>query len=127
MQQMLQQLLAMQEKEAANMKADLVRRKAGRKKILAEMKVIRAETKAMRYKRMEIRRDDRKKTTACQYEMEANIKKMEPNPEQKETVVEQHEIPNEEVAIHSLRTCRSETAASQEATETERDPGKTPQ
>jgi hypothetical protein len=52
--------------------------------------------------------DARKKTTACQYEME-------PNPGEKETAVERQEIPNEEVAVHSQRACRSETAASQEA------------
>jgi hypothetical protein len=67
---------------------------------------------------------DRTETTACQYEMEVSIKKTETNSEEKETVVERHDIPNVEVAIHSLRTCRSETAASQEATETEPDPGK---
>jgi hypothetical protein len=38
--------------------------------------------------------------------------------------MERHEIPNNEVAVHSPRTCRSETAASQEDTETEPDPGK---
>jgi hypothetical protein len=31
--------------------------------------------------------------------------------------MERQKIPNEEVAVHSLRACRSETAASQEATE----------
>jgi hypothetical protein len=50
--------------------------------------------------------------------MEASIKKMEPNSgEKKEAVVEWQKIPNEEVAVHSLRACRSETAASQETTE----------
>jgi hypothetical protein len=49
--------------------------------------------------------------------MEASIKEMKPNSGEKETVVERQEISNEEVAIHSLRACRSETAASQEATE----------
>jgi hypothetical protein len=53
MQQMLQQLLAMQEKEEAKMKAD-------RGKIQAEMEAIQAETRAMRDKRMETRRDNRK-------------------------------------------------------------------
>jgi hypothetical protein len=48
---------------------------------------------------------------------------MEPNSGEKEAVVERQEIPNEEVAIHSLRTCRSETVASQEAMETEPDIG----
>jgi hypothetical protein len=41
---------------------------------------------------------------------------MESNPEEKETVLEQHDIPNEEVAIHSQKECRSETAACQEVT-----------
>jgi hypothetical protein len=60
--------------------------------------------------------------------MGTNPGKIEPNPGEKETTVERHEIPNEEVAVHSLRTCRSETATSQENTEaytekTEPDPG----
>jgi hypothetical protein len=38
--------------------------------------------------------------------MEANLKEMEPNPGEKETVVERQEIPNEEVAVQSLRACR---------------------
>jgi hypothetical protein len=46
MQQMLQQLLAMQEKEETNMKADLAKMKANREKIQAEME-------AMRDKRMD--------------------------------------------------------------------------
>jgi hypothetical protein len=37
--------------------------------------------------------------------------------------VERQENSNEEVAIHSLRACRRETAASKEATETKPDPG----
>jgi hypothetical protein len=49
---------------------------------------------------------------------------MESNPEEKETLLEQHDIPNEVVEVHPLRTCQSETAASQEATKTEPDPGK---
>jgi hypothetical protein len=36
---------------------------------------------------------------------EATPEKMEPNPGEKEAVVEQQEIPNEEAAIHSLRAC----------------------
>jgi hypothetical protein len=64
-----------------------------------------------------------KETTACHDEMEASIKKMEPNPGEKETAVERQEFSNE-VAVHSRRTCRSETAASQENTEkTEQEPG----
>jgi hypothetical protein len=46
-----------------------------------------------------------------------------PNSGKKEAVVERQKIPNEEVAIHSLRVYRSETGASQEATETELHPG----
>jgi hypothetical protein len=55
--------------------------------------------------------------------MEASIKQMEPNPGEKETAVERQEFSNE-VAAHSQRTCRSETAASQENTKkTEPKPG----
>jgi hypothetical protein len=56
------------------------------------------------------RKNDRKETTACHNEMKARIKKMKPNSEEKETAVERQKIPNEEVAVHSLRACRSETA-----------------
>jgi hypothetical protein len=66
----------------------------------------------------------RKMTTACQEVTGANPEKIEPNSGEEEAVVEQQEIPNEEVAVHSLTACRSETAASQEATKTEPDPGK---
>jgi hypothetical protein len=69
-------------------------------------------------------KDARKKTTACQEVTGANPEKLEANSGEEETAVEQQEIPNEEVAVHSLWTCRSETAASQEATKTEPDPGK---
>lgn len=48
--------------------------------------------------------------------MEANLEKMEPNPGEKEAVVERQEIPNEEFASHSLRACRYERTACQEAT-----------
>jgi hypothetical protein len=68
-------------------------------------------------------KDDREETTACQYEMETSLKNMEPNSGEKKAVVKRQKISNEEVAVHSLRACRSETAASQEATETEPDPG----
>jgi hypothetical protein len=37
--------------------------------------------------------------------MEANLEKMETNPEEKVVVVERQEILNEEAAIHSLRAC----------------------
>jgi hypothetical protein len=46
------------------------------------------------------RRDDREVTMSCQ--------KMEPNSGGKEAAVERQKIPNEEVAIHYLRTCRSD-------------------
>jgi hypothetical protein len=54
----------------------------------------------------------RKEMTACQEVTVANSEKMEPNLEEKETVLERHEIPNEEVTVHS-----------QEAMKTEPDPG----
>jgi hypothetical protein len=58
------------------------------------------------------RKKDPKETKACHNEMKASIKKMEPNSGEKKAVVERQKIPNEEVAVHSLRACRSETAAS---------------
>jgi hypothetical protein len=70
------------------------------------------------------RKIDRKETTACQCAVETSLKTIKPNSGEEEAVVEQQEIPNEEAAFHSLRTCLSETAASQEDTETEPDPGK---
>jgi hypothetical protein len=62
------------------------------------------------------RRDDREVTMSCH-------EKIEPNSGEKEAAVGRQKIPNVEVAIHSLRASRSETAVSQEATETEPDPG----
>jgi hypothetical protein len=62
-------------------------------------------------------KDARKKTTASGEEMEASIKKMEPNLGEKETAVKWKEIPNEEVAVHSPRACQSKTSAFQEAME----------
>jgi hypothetical protein len=44
---------------------------------------------------------------------------MEPNPGEKEAIVEQQEIPNEEVVIHSLKACQKETT-SHESTNTEK-------
>jgi hypothetical protein len=63
------------------------------------------------------RKTDRKETTACHVEMEASIKKMESNSGEKEAVLERQKIPNEKVAVHSLRARRSEAAASQETME----------
>jgi hypothetical protein len=54
--------------------------------------------------------------TACQYAMETSLKNMESNPEEKETVLEQHDIPNEVVEIHPLKECRSERTASRDVT-----------
>jgi hypothetical protein len=69
-------------------------------------------------------KDARKKTTACQEVTRANPEKIEPNSGEEETAVNRHEIPNEEIAVHSLRTCQSERAASQEDAESDPDPGK---
>jgi hypothetical protein len=63
------------------------------------------------------RKNNGKETTVCHNEMGASIKKMEPNSGEVEAVVGRQKIPNEEVAVHSLRACRSETVASQETTE----------
>jgi hypothetical protein len=48
-------------------------------------------------------KNDLNETTAYQDAMEANLVKMEPNPGEKEAAVEQHETPNEDVAIYCLR------------------------
>jgi SHS2 domain-containing protein len=51
-----------------------------REKMDVEMEANRAETKAMRYKRMEANmNDDQKETMACQDAMEAKPEKMEAN------------------------------------------------
>jgi hypothetical protein len=44
-------------------------------------------------------KDALKMTTACQEVTRANPEKIEPNPGEKETAVEQQEIPIEEVAV----------------------------
>jgi hypothetical protein len=129
--QMIELLLAMQEDmkaHQARMEAD---NKAWREKMRAETEAIRAETetirartKATRDKRMEANRDaciediknDGKETTACQDAMEGNREKIEPNPGEKEAVVEGQEICNEEVAINSLWACQNERTPRQEAT-----------
>jgi hypothetical protein len=62
--------------------------------------------------------DGQKERTSCQEVTEANPEKMEPNPGEKEAVVERQEIPNEEAAIHSLKDGRKDRTACQETTET---------
>jgi hypothetical protein len=42
---------------------------------------------------------------------------MEPNPGEKEAVVERQEIPNKEATFHSLRACQIERMACQRTTE----------
>jgi rRNA maturation endonuclease Nob1 len=44
-------------------------------------------------------KDDRKDMMACQEAMEANLKKMEPNPEMRRSIAEHWEIPAEETAL----------------------------
>jgi hypothetical protein len=63
------------------------------------------------------KKNGRKERTACQEATETNPEKTEPNPGEKEAFVERQETPNEEAAIHSLRTCRKEWTACQETTE----------
>jgi hypothetical protein len=63
---------------------------------------------------IENRKDDRKETTSCQETTEAHLEC------KKQTSVD---MESEEVAVQSLRACRSEKAASQEVTETEPDTG----
>jgi hypothetical protein len=125
MQEMMERLLA-------EIRAD---RKADREELQDMMKAYREDIKSDQAKIIAAFKektnawianikDARKKTTACQKLTRANPEKNEPNSVEEEIVVEQHDILNEEVAVHSLRTCRSETAASQEDTETKPDSGK---
>jgi hypothetical protein len=141
MQQIMEMLIKMKaDKKADQEKAD-VDRKADRELLKGIMD---ANAKSMRQEikcgQAEIRstvrgfqqkmdacvtdmKNAQKETTACHDEMEASLKKMEPNPGEKETAVEQQEFSNE-VTVRSQRTCRSKTAASQENTEkTEPEPG----
>jgi hypothetical protein len=119
-QQMMELLLAMREerkawreKMDANTKATLATLEMANE----IMEANRARTKVMEDKRMKANIDasiaDRKETTACQDITEANLVKMEPNPGEKEAAVELQEIPNEDVAIYSLRKYRKGTMACQ--------------
>jgi hypothetical protein len=134
-QQIMEMLKTMQEKADADRKADQEKADADRthqEKILKAMQekadAGQAEIIAAIEKKMDALitniKNDREETTACHDEMEARINITEPNSGEEETAVEQQEIPNEKVAVHSLKECRSEKAASQEATETGPDPGK---
>jgi hypothetical protein len=128
-QQIIEMLKTMQEKADANTKAmqeqvdantkamqELQDLKSGQAKMIAAIK---GKMDAM-IANIKI---DRKEMTACHDEMEARINKTEPNSGEEETSVKQQEIPNEEAIVYSLKECRSEKAASQEATETKADPG----
>jgi hypothetical protein len=125
---MLQQLLPRQETVDADRKADREKlqdmMKANREDIKSGQAKMIAAIKGKMDAMIANIKNARKKTTACQEVTGANPQTIEPNPGEKETEMEQQEIPNEEVSVHSLRTCRSETAASQEDTETKPDPGK---
>jgi hypothetical protein len=120
MQQMMEHLLAKMDANQAEMKAD---RKAMQEKADAGQAEIIAAIEMKMDALITNIKIGRKETMACQYAMETSLKKIEPNSEEKDAAVEQHEIPNEEVAVHSQRTCRSETTPSQEPTETKPDPG----
>jgi hypothetical protein len=54
-------------------------------------------------------KDGRKERKACQEVTEAKPEKMEPNPGEKEVIVERKKIPNEAATIHSLRACQEMT------------------
>jgi 2-hydroxy-3-keto-5-methylthiopentenyl-1-phosphate phosphatase len=101
MEQIMEMLKTMQENADANRKAD-------REQMLAIRQEMNANTKAFKEKTDTLVANIK---TTCQEAMETSLKNMESNPEEKETVLEQHDIPNEEVAIHSQKTCRSESSA----------------
>jgi hypothetical protein len=104
--QIMEMLKAMQGKADANQAEIKANRKADQEKADAgQVEIIAAIDKEMDALVANIK-------TACQYAIETSLKKMKPNLEEKETVLEQHDIPKEEVAVQS-----------QEATKTEPDPG----
>jgi hypothetical protein len=68
--------------------------------INAKTKAILADTKARRDKRLEANtNDDRNESTACEDVTEDSPEKMEPNPQEKEAVVEREDVPNEDIAV----------------------------
>jgi hypothetical protein len=99
MQQMIERLLAGQEE--IKTKADAVReeRKADREQMDAKLKDLKEDIKSSQAEMRYIVdtwitdiKDARKKTTACQKVTGVNSEKMEPNPEEKEAIVEWQEI-----------------------------------
>jgi hypothetical protein len=149
MQQMLERLLAGQEKLAADRKAFQEKMAAKQEEVLARMdkmytkmetadkqeemlteikaktKAILEETKARRDKRLEANtNDDRNESTACQDVLEDSPEKMGPNLEENEAVVERQRVHDKETAIHSLKDDRKKSSGYNEATEKiELDPG----
>jgi hypothetical protein len=86
--QMLAEIRAGQEKADAN-REDL---KSGQAKMIAAIK---GKTDAL-IANIKI---DRKETTACQYAMETSPEKMEPNLDEKDTAMEQQEIPTSDTSV----------------------------
>jgi hypothetical protein len=125
MQQMLQQLLAMQVKAEADREVLKGIMDANTRSMREDIKSSQAEMRSMVDAWITDIKDASKKTMDRLPRCEGtNPEKMEPNSGEREAVMDRQEIPNEEVAVHSQRACRSETAASQEDTETKPDPGK---
>jgi hypothetical protein len=60
---------------------------------------------------------DREEATACQEATEVFPEKMEPNPGEKEVVMECQEIPHEEASVYSLRVCQETRKARLECEE----------
>jgi hypothetical protein len=120
--QIMEMLKAMRAKAEANREVLKGIIDANKKFMRKDIKSSQAEMRSILDTWITDKRDARKKTTACQEVTGANPEKIEPNSGEEEALVKQQEIYNEEVPGHSLRACRKETAASQEATETEPDP-----
>jgi hypothetical protein len=102
MEQVMEMLKAMQAKADADRKAYQEKveaeNKAWLEKIEAETKAIRAETKAMRDKRMNANiKIDREETTACHAEMDTE--KIEPDSGMMQSAEEHLEIPMEDAAV----------------------------
>lgn len=112
-----------QEKMDANLKEDIKstetseqKQKPSKQKQMQEMMRTsqeRIETKMdanLRENIVEIK-DWQKEIMSCQDAMETNLEKIEPNSGEVDTIVEWQEIPNKELAIHSLRACWNERTA----------------
>jgi hypothetical protein len=118
MQDMLARMDADRKDDREEMKGDLLARLEAKmdlklKETSKEIKSGEAQMRAIVNAWIADMMENRKERTAFQEATDANPKKMEPNPVEKEAVVEQQEIPNKEVVVDSLSACRNKRTACQ--------------